>query len=93
MAISISSTFKSDIPASTYAASTWTITGIDVPEDATVCILMLLGGWMTSGGDHLDISNFDGDADDHFTYVLAGLDAYSGRHAAGTVNDNGKGHY
>ena len=83
MAISISTVYSTALSQNFAASSTWTITGIDVPADATAAILCVMGGWMTSDSDRLDIANFDGDSDDHFSYIGTGLDATSARHNAG----------
>jgi len=78
MAIEISTVYGVDITGDPFE-----ITGINVPNDATVAILLILGAWMTGGGDHIDISNFDEDADDHFVFINAGTDTHTGRHTAG----------
>ena len=54
--------------------SDFSITGIDVPNDADIAILIVKGYVGTATEDFVDVSNFDGDSDDHFVHQVTGLD-------------------
>jgi len=70
MAITLSTAYSTNVSGGNLpAASTFTITGITVPSDATAALLFMHGGYGTTTGDTLDISNFDADTDDHFTFL------------------------
>lgn len=56
--------------------SDFSITGINVPSDADIAVLIVHGYDDTSApDDFVDVSNFDGDSDDHFTHVVTGGDS------------------
>ena len=84
MAITLSTAYSANVAGSGLpAASTFTITGITVPADATAALLFMHGGYGTTTGDTLDISNFDADTDDHFTFLDDGWDKASDREIVG----------
>jgi len=82
--ITIGTVYKWLVSPLPTSSQTWTITGIDVPANATAAIFCLVGGYMgTAGNDILDISNFDADTDDHFTLLAGGGDTSNNEQAAG----------
>jgi len=84
MAITLSTAYSANVAGGNLpAASTFTITGITVPADATAALLFMHGGYGTTTGDTLDISNFDADTDDHFTFLDDGWDKASDREIVG----------
>jgi len=84
MAITLSTAYSTNVSGGNLpAASTFTITGITVPSDATAALLFMHGGYGTTTGDTLDISNFDADTDDHFTFLDDGWDKASDREIVG----------
>jgi len=67
MPITVSADYEVVIPEGS-GGGVLTITGISVPSLATAAILIIEAG--TSNNSSVDISNFDGDTDNHFTNIV-----------------------
>jgi hypothetical protein len=78
MPITIGTVYSTTVANSTANSATWTITDISVPSDATACILIFMGGYFYNDRDSIDIANFDGDADKHFSVIAQATDGDEG---------------